>query len=120
MGVQVLSEDEASRLPSEVLRLELKDFDFDSIQRALQVFGVSLEDLAAVAVAVFDHGDAPPEISDRQFRFDYLDERIRKHNRLSAFAYLAEDVPAIMTRLKAVVQTAGNSGRCCRTGSHWW
>ncbi len=116
MGVQVLSQDEARRLPSQVLRLELKDFDFDSIQRALQVFGVTLEDLAVVAVAVFDHGAAPPEISDRQFRFDYLDERIRKHNRLSAFAYLAQDVPAIMTRLKAVVQTARNSASILQDG----
>ena len=32
--------------------------------------------LAAVAVAAFDHGEAPPGYSDRQFRFDYLDQRI--------------------------------------------
>ena len=51
-----------------------------------------LNDLSAVAVAVFDHGDAPPGMSDRQFRFDYLDERIREQlrhrkNPLSAFAF---------------------------------
>jgi uncharacterized protein (DUF1786 family) len=57
-------------------------------------------------VAVFDHGDAPPGYSDRQFRFDYLDERIRSHNRLSAFAYRAEQIPAIMTRLHAVARSA--------------
>src|SRR3990172_654553 len=31
MGVQVLSEDEALRLPASVTRLELKDFDFPAI-----------------------------------------------------------------------------------------
>lgn len=109
MGVQVVSQDEARRLPEHVLRLELRDFDFESIQQALAAFGVALDDLSAVAVAVFDHGDAPPQISDRQFRFDYLDERIRRHNRLSAFAYQEQDVPAIMTRMQAVVQSARNS-----------
>ena len=116
MGVQVLSQDEARKLPSRVLRLEMRDFDFDSIQSALQAFGVSLENLAAVAVAVFDHGDAPPGISDRQFRFDYLDERIRNHNRLSAFAYQAPDVPSIMTRMQAVVQSVRNSGGILQDG----
>jgi uncharacterized protein (DUF1786 family) len=116
MGVQVVSEDEASRLPPDVLRLELLDFDFNAIHKALAEFGVSLKDLAAVAVAVFDHGAAPPQISDRQFRFDYLDERIRRFNQLSAFAYLAQDVPPIMTRLEAVVQTARKTGDILQDG----
>jgi len=106
MGVQVLGEDEATRLPASVTRLELKDFDFPAITRSLEHFGVHLDDLAAVAVAVFDHGDSPPGYSDRQFRFDYLDARIRAENRLSAFAYPAEQVPSIMTRLQAVVDSA--------------
>lgn len=106
MGVQIVSEDEAARLSQDVLRIELRDFDFGAIARALGEFGVSLDDLAAVAVAVFDHGDAPVDYSDRQFRFDYLDERIRAENRLSAFAYPAAQVPPIMTRLEAVVKSA--------------
>ena len=106
MGIQILSEDEALRLPDSVRRLVLRDFDFQSIVNAFQPFGLTLDHLAAVAVAVFDHGNAPPHISDRQFRFDYLDERIRKLNRLSAFSYRAEHIPPIMTRLQAVVNSA--------------
>lgn len=106
MGIQVIGEEEAARLPEDVLRVELRDFDFKAIAGALSRFGVSLDDLAAVAVAVFDHGNSPPGYSDRQFRFDYLDQRIRLENRLSAFAFRSEDVPAIMTRLQAVVQSA--------------
>jgi uncharacterized protein (DUF1786 family) len=106
LGINVVSEDEATRLPNSVQRLTLCDFDFLTIASAFQTFGVTLDDLSAVAVAVFDHGNAPPSISDRQFRFDYLDERIRKLNRLSAFAYRAEDVPEIMTRLQSVVTSA--------------
>ncbi|HEX9013598.1 MAG TPA: DUF1786 domain-containing protein, partial [Anaerolineaceae bacterium] len=106
MGVQVISADEAARLPAGTRRIELRDFDFTAIARAFELFGVSLHSLDALAVAVFDHGDAPPQVSDRQFRFDYLDERIRSENRLSAFAYPAPDVPPILTRLQAVIGSA--------------
>ena len=92
-GIQVVGEDELIRLPESVKRYELRDFDFEGIQHSFAPFGVSLDDLDAVAVAVFDHGAAPPDISDRQFRFDYLDEHIRKSNRLSAFAFNAAEVP---------------------------
>jgi uncharacterized protein (DUF1786 family) len=106
MGIRVVSEDEARGLPEDVVRVELKDFDFDAIQSAFGTFGVSLAGLDAVAVAVFDHGNAPVNVSDRKFRFDYLDERIRALNRLSAFAFLAGQVPEIMTRLRAVERSA--------------
>jgi uncharacterized protein (DUF1786 family) len=108
LGVRLVSDDEAARLPVDVTRIELRDFDFPSICRAFESFGVSLAGLDAVAVAVFDHGDAPPTISDRQFRFDYLDARIRAENRLSAFAYRAEAIPPIMTRLQAVAVSAND------------
>ena len=77
MGIHLVSEDEAARLPDSVLRIELRDFDLPAILHLLAGFEVSMQDLQAVAVAVFDHGAAPPDVSDRQFRFDYLDGRIR-------------------------------------------
>ncbi len=106
MGIQVVSEDEARLLPETVLRLNLQDFDYLAIRKTLESFGVDLEDLAAVAVAVFDHGAAPANISDRQFRFDYLDERIKTTNRLSTFAFQRDEIPPSMTRLSAVAQSA--------------
>ncbi len=106
MGIVLVSDDEARRLVRQASHIELLDFDFASIRQSLLSFGVSLDDLSAVAVAVFDHGDAPPGYSDRQFRFDYLDARIQSENRLSAFAFPADEVPSIMTRLKAVVSSA--------------
>ena len=108
MGITLLSEDEAARLPDEVRRITLCDFDFRAIQTAFNTFGVTLDDLDAAAVCVFDHGAAPPDVSDRKFRFDYLDERIRAVNRLSAFAFLAGTQPLIMTRLEAVARSAGD------------
>ncbi len=112
IGVEIVGQDEAARLArtrGDLLSLELRDFDYGMIARAFDSFGVELA-LDGVAVAVLDHGAAPPDVSDRRFRFDYLDEHIRAHNRLSAFAFPAGEVPAIMTRLQAVVDSAATSG----------
>lgn len=106
MGIIVVSEEEAQALPENVARLELRDFDFPAIASAFAQFGVSLADLAAVAVAVFDHGNAPPHVSDRQFRFDYIQERIAANRQLNTFAFKAENIPPIMTRLQAVAHSA--------------
>jgi uncharacterized protein (DUF1786 family) len=108
IGIELLSEDEIEALPDIVERIEMRDFDFGSIAAAFANFGVRLGNLAAVAVAVFDHGDAPAGYSDRQFRFDYLEERMSLNKQLQNFAFLRQDVPQIMTRLQAVVDSAAD------------
>jgi uncharacterized protein (DUF1786 family) len=106
MGIVLVSEDVVLQPPVTWRWFQLCDFDYPTIAGVFESFGVEMEHLDAVTVGVFDHGNAPVNVSDRQFRFDYLDGRIRLLNRLSAFAYRAEDVPASMTRLKAVVDSA--------------
>lgn len=108
LGIKIVSKDEAVSLKSKVESMELKDFDFELISKTFSDYGVSLKELAAVAVAVFDHGNAPAGVSDRQFRFDYLDERIKAENSLSAFAFPSNEIPGIMTRLQSVADSAGN------------
>ena len=107
-GVTVVSEDETVRLGDEVVRLELKDFDLDAIEQAFARFEVGLDDLDVVAAAVFDHGAAPPGYSDRQFRFDYIQDRVRANPQLSSFAFMREEIPEIMTRMKAVARSAAS------------
>jgi uncharacterized protein (DUF1786 family) len=107
LGIRIVSDDEVEGLKSKVERLELRDFDFELISKTFKDYGISLDDLSAIAVAVFDHGNAPAGVSDRQFRFDYLDERIKEKNSLSAFASLSTDIPRIMTRLQSVADSAG-------------
>lgn len=108
LGIKIISDDEAHGLPSAVHRIDLKDFDFALISKTFHDYGVSLKDLGAVAAAVFDHGVAPPGASDRKFRFDYLDERIRAKNSLSAFAYRSGEIPKTMARMQAVADSASN------------
>ena len=85
--------------------VEFRDFDYGAIRQAFAAFGVDLRP-DAVALAVFDHGAAPPDVSDRQFRMDYLVERLRENRRLSTFAFHAPGVPPIMTRLRALADSA--------------
>lgn len=112
LGVKIVSEVEAAMLADSTTRIEMHDLDLPAIRSVFSRFGVTLNDLSAVAVAVFDHGDAPPGVSDRQFRFDYLDKLIRRENSLSrvnplsAFAFLREGIPTSMTRLQAVADSA--------------
>ncbi len=108
-GIQVVRDDEAARLTGGVARVAMRDFDYDAIRSAFGAFGVDLKP-DALALAVFDHGNAPPGYSDRQFRFDYLAERIRALNRLSAFAFKRGELPQHLTRLQAVEATANFDG----------
>jgi uncharacterized protein (DUF1786 family) len=103
MGVILVSEDEAAAIRDAAVHLRTGDFDYRALAQAFGHFGINLDrDLDALAIAVFDHGQAPPGVSDRWFRFQYLAERVRAENRLSAFAFCAEEVPPIMTRMRAV------------------
>ena len=102
LGIKIISQDDADKLDEKVEKLTLGDFNFPSIKQAFQAFGVSLNDLDLLAVAVFDHGNAPRGYSDRKFRFEYLDQQVKSSNRLSSFAFPADRVPSSMTRLQAV------------------
>lgn len=85
-------------------RLEMRDFYFSEIMDALRSFHVSTA-FDAVAVAVFDHGAAPPGVSDRRFRFDYLREQVERGTGLTGFGFLAGEIPDRMTRMRAVART---------------
>jgi uncharacterized protein (DUF1786 family) len=129
MGIQIVNEDEAVALRRRdgIRHVKLKDFDFPVIVRAFETFGLDpaqQHKIDVVAVAVFDHGNAPPGYSDRQFRFDYLTERLQRGEEtivppsgakrsergerrercgeFSTFAFRAEHIPPIMTRMQAV------------------
>lgn len=103
LGIILVSPDEAAKL-KEVERVEMKDLHLNAIRGALNSFGVD-PTFDAIAVAVLDHGAAPPGVSDRIFRFQHLQRVVEKNNNLEAFAYLPGDVPPYLTRMKSVAQT---------------
>src|SRR5213079_2712961 len=101
MGIRIVEEAFATNGGR---RLELRDFYLPELIEALRAFGVSTA-FDAVAVAVFDHGAAPPGISDRRFRFDYLREQVERGTGLDGFGFLASEIPGRMTRMQAVART---------------
>ena len=103
MGIQMVSEDEAHAL-KDVLCIEMKDLDMEAVGNALTAFGIEPR-YDGVAVAVFDHGAAPLDVSDRAFRFDHLSRMVQEDDRLESFAYLAHEVPAYLTRMRAVIHS---------------
>ncbi len=107
MGVVVVAEDEAGALRSrsEVETIMLRDFWLPEITAALAAFGVTAP-FDAAGVAVFDHGAAPPGYSDRRFRFEYLADLLGQGTALTTFAHRRGEVPARLTRLAAVEETA--------------
>lgn len=102
-GIRIVAEDEAKAIQAS--RVILRDLDLDAVAQAFSAFGVVLE-FDALAVAVFDHGNAPPGVSDRLFRFEFLAERIRGTGKLSGFAFMRDQIPERLTRLKAVADSA--------------
>ena len=107
MGFEIVDEVEAMRRikETEVVHIELQDFDAKAIIRALQAFDVETR-VDALAIAAFDHGAAPPGISDRRFRFDFIAETVRRNPSPSAFAYASAETPADLTRLRAIASSA--------------
>lgn len=111
IGVTIL--DASGDGPGEALVLKLGDLDLVSIAAAFAAFGVT-PDWDGVAVAVLDHGEAPPGVSDREFRFAHI-RRVaeaagvprptRRHNPLLAFAYTRDDLPSHLTRMAAVASS---------------
>ncbi|MBF6590109.1 MAG: pyruvate formate lyase-activating protein, partial [Ktedonobacterales bacterium] len=108
-GLRIVSADEARQLAtalgSDLVSIEMRDFDGAAIRVALQAFGVDAA-VDALALAAFDHGAAPPGISDRRFRFDAIAARVRARPDALAFAYRREELPADLTRLAAVAEEA--------------
>ncbi|HEU5380088.1 MAG TPA: DUF1786 family protein [Ktedonobacteraceae bacterium] len=107
MGFEVIDEAEAARRVEAhaLVHIEMQDFAAQAIITAFQAFDVNPQ-VDALAIAAFDHGAAPPGVSDRRFRFDFIEETVRRVPLPGAFAYLATQTPPSLTRLRAVASSA--------------
>ena len=103
-GVVIVSEDELRGI--DAVRVPMRDLDLDAIRTALAAFEVGTG-FDGVALSCLDHGAAPPDVSDRLFRFEHLRRTVEGRNDLLAFASLPEDLPEYLTRARAMVQSAG-------------
>lgn len=99
-GVRLVSDDEAKR--SDGAQVTLRDLDLDAIRSALRAFDVDTA-FDGIAIGVFDHGAAPPGVSDRVFRFEHIAGVLAGDPDARAFASLPVSLPASLTRARAVL-----------------
>ncbi|MEO6397850.1 MAG: DUF1786 family protein, partial [Tepidiformaceae bacterium] len=85
--------------------VRLRDLDLDAIRTALAAFEVETT-FDGIALGCLDHGAAPPGMSDRLFRFEHLRRTVERRNDLLAFASRPEDLPAYLTRARAMAASA--------------
>lgn len=107
MGFEIIDEAEAEQRAQQpdIVHIELQDFDARAIITALRAFDVDPR-VDALALAAFDHGAAPPGVSDRRFRFDFIARTVERDPTPSAFAYAEQDTPPFLTRLRAIGTSA--------------
>ena len=109
LGLRIVDDDAAGRLTASegerLVHVTLRDFDAAALRSAFAAFDVD-PTVDVVAIAAFDHGAAPPGYSDRRFRFDYIARAVRARPDPLAFAYRAAELPADLTRLRAVAAEA--------------
>ncbi len=99
-GVTLVADDELTGI--EGAHVTLRDLDLDSVRAALDAFGAPTS-FDGLALGVLDHGAAPPDVSDRIFRFEHIERVLSAEPDLRAFAFLPEDLPPTLTRARAVL-----------------
>ncbi len=103
MGIRIVSDDETRAIDAD--RVVLQDLDLDAVRAALAAFEVPVS-FEGIALGCLDHGAAPPDVSDRLFRFEHLRKVVERRNDLLAFASRPEDLPAYLTRASAMTASA--------------
>ncbi|MEZ4552916.1 MAG: DUF1786 family protein [Dehalococcoidia bacterium] len=99
-GVTLVSDEEAATIEGE--QVVLRDLDLGVIRAALGAFDVDTQ-FDGIAVGVFDHGAAPPDVSDRVFRFEHIARVLAADRDGRAFAALPDALPVHLTRARAVL-----------------
>ena len=104
LGITLVSDDEADALARrhDVESVVLRDLDLPTLRSALAAFEVPAH-WDGLALGCLDHGAAPPDVSDRLFRFQHLRRVVQARNDLRAFAFRPQDLPPYLTRARALL-----------------
>ncbi len=100
-GVQLVSFDEIIRHEN-VTIFSLADVELGLLQKALSTWNIVLHP-EIIAVAVLDHGEAPPGESARLWRFQYLERLLRANGTLEAFMFSESEIPPHFRRMQAAI-----------------
>ena len=88
-----------------VKRVRLTEINLPLLKGFLSHYGEDLEaDL--IALAVQDHGTPPQGTSNREFRFQQIEERLRKNNSPESFVYARDEIPPYFKRMVGIARSA--------------
>ncbi|MBM4276992.1 MAG: hypothetical protein FJ130_03795 [Deltaproteobacteria bacterium] len=99
MGIEVGS----NPSPGHFQELEICEIDLPLLRQFLTQFGEDFN-FDVISVAVQDHGVAPKGVSDRTFRFEKMEEMLRKDNRPESFHFTEDSIPDYYLRMKSAVK----------------
>lgn len=108
LGIELVGPEEIDRV--EGSHVTLGDLDLEAISAALSAFEES-SSVDGYALGCLDHGAAPPNVSDRIFRFDHIRRQVEARNDLLTFAFHPDNLPEYLTRANSMIRGATGSGR---------
>jgi len=86
--------------------LTVEEVNLMQLQAFLTEFGETLSNVDIVAVAVQDHGVFPKGMSNRRFRIQKMEERLKESPKPENFAFREEEIPPYFLRMKSAAQVA--------------
>ncbi len=110
-GVTLIEDERAASLLCRqgIYPIFTQDVRLQKLLDGLERMGIGKVELTGIAVAVQDHGEAPPGVSDRKFRFENYQKQLESDTDLLGWAYRREEIPACLTRMKAVADSLPKS-----------
>ena len=92
-------------------QLSFSEVNIPLLKQLLSHYG---EDLKAdlIALAVQDHGTPPPGTSNREFRFQHIEERLQQDNSPESFVYKSSEIPPYFKRMTAIARSAKTQANC--------
>ena len=101
MGVTLVPlRDVASLVDGGAVLVRSGDLRFPELLEALRLVGEEAA-LDGCALAVQDHGQAGPGVSDRTFRFEMMSDTLARSRHLSSFFRTPDELPGYLTRMRA-------------------
>ncbi len=92
----------------EFTAIEMKDVDWEFFMRTFDSLSVDYPEVSIVAVQ--DHGYSK-EKSNRKFRFELFEKKLKKGASLSDFVYESENVPEVYNRMASVAESYEDFGK---------
>ena len=104
LGVNVFSDIETVDHLSKTEHINLHEVFLEEIFSILSKVEEKFSDIETIAVAVLDHGKAPPGISDRKFRIRLIEKILHDSPYPWTLAFLENEIPDPFLRMNSVVR----------------